>query len=57
MIHSLTVSFLSCSFIRGLGGGQVTDKEDSSAAILVTLGSGLIFGICTSHQAKGERML
>lgn len=58
MIHSLAVSFPSCSFIRGLGGGQVTDREeDSSAATLVTLDRGLIFGICTSRQAKGERML
>lgn len=58
MIHSLAVSFLSCSFVRGLGGGQVADREeDSSAATLVTLGRGLIFGLCISHQAKGERML
>lgn len=57
MIHSLAVSFRSCSFVGGLGGGQVADKEDSSAATLVTLGRGLVFGLCTSHQAKGERML
>lgn len=44
MIHSFAVSFLLCSFIRGLGGGQVAAREEySSAATPVSLGRGLIF--------------
>lgn len=46
----------SCSFIRGLGGGKVAAREEhSSAATPVSLGRGLIFGICTSHIGKGGK--
>lgn len=60
LCYSQLCSEFSCSFIRRLGGGQVATREEySSAATPVSLGRGLIFGICTKcqnlHIGKGGK--
>lgn len=57
--HSQPSCEFSCSFMRRLGGGQVATREEeySSAATPVSLGRGLIFGICIGHIGKGGKML